>query len=145
MQIETLHDLWNSGARLYARYAWGRREGLKSVRACIGNVELDVGSANIRWTCLSRLRPFSRLVGDDKATIRWVGKGADWLIDFQLDLNCRSNGPSNIHRDGTGGSFLKEIATDTYKTVRSKLVETFSLGTGVRRWNRSAPICSGRA
>jgi hypothetical protein len=48
MQIETLHDLWNSGARLYARCAWGRREGLKSVRACIGNVELDV--ASLLWT-----------------------------------------------------------------------------------------------
>ena len=44
MQLETLFDVWNSGARLYARCAWGRREGLKSVRACIGNAELDVAS-----------------------------------------------------------------------------------------------------
>jgi hypothetical protein len=48
MQIETLHDLSNGGARLYARCAWGRREGLKSVRACIGNVELD--GACMLWT-----------------------------------------------------------------------------------------------
>jgi hypothetical protein len=48
MQLETLFDVWNSGARLYARCAWGRREGLKSVRACIGNAELDV--ASLLWT-----------------------------------------------------------------------------------------------
>jgi hypothetical protein len=46
--METLHDVWTSGARLYARCAWGRREGLKSVRACIGNAELDV--ASLLWT-----------------------------------------------------------------------------------------------
>jgi hypothetical protein len=29
------------------------------------------------------------------------------------------------------GAFLKEIATDTYKAVKGKLVETFGLGTAV--------------
>ena len=48
MEIENLADVWEAGGRLYARCEKPRREGLKSVRACGNQYELDVRT--MLWT-----------------------------------------------------------------------------------------------
>jgi hypothetical protein len=48
MEIETLGEAWNHSVKLTARCAWGRREGLKSIRECANRYELDVYS--LLWT-----------------------------------------------------------------------------------------------
>lgn len=48
MEIETLADVWEAGGRLYARCEKPRRDGLKSVRACANQHELDVRT--MLWT-----------------------------------------------------------------------------------------------
>jgi DNA-directed RNA polymerase subunit RPC12/RpoP len=46
--IETLADARAAGARITARCAWGRREGLKSIRECKARVDLDLET--LVWT-----------------------------------------------------------------------------------------------
>ena len=48
MDIENLQDVWEAGGRLYVRCQKPRREGLKSVRACGNQYELDVRT--MLWT-----------------------------------------------------------------------------------------------
>ena len=48
MQIENLADVWEAGGRLYARCEKPRHEGLKSVRACGNQYELDMRT--MLWT-----------------------------------------------------------------------------------------------
>lgn len=48
MDIENLADVWEAGGRLYERCAKPRRDGLKSVRACGNQHELDVRT--MLWT-----------------------------------------------------------------------------------------------
>jgi hypothetical protein len=42
MPFENLWNVWEAGGRLYARCEKPRREGLKSVRPCSNQYELDV-------------------------------------------------------------------------------------------------------
>jgi len=42
MSIETLGDAWSAGWRITMRCAWGKREGLKSIRECSYRRELDL-------------------------------------------------------------------------------------------------------
>lgn len=53
MQIETIGDALDHGVRIHMRCAWGKRDGLKSIRACIFRAELDV----MTLVC-TRGRPF---------------------------------------------------------------------------------------
>ena len=46
--IETLAEARDAGVRLTARCAWGRREGMKSVRQCKASVRLDLET--LIWT-----------------------------------------------------------------------------------------------
>ena len=48
MEIESLGDVWEAGGRLYARCEKPRREGLKLVRPCSNQYELDVRT--MLWT-----------------------------------------------------------------------------------------------
>lgn len=47
-EVETIGDLWTYGARVYVRCAWGKRDGLKTIRECGDRYELDVMS--LVWT-----------------------------------------------------------------------------------------------
>ena len=42
MQIGTLGDAWTHSARITMYCAWGKREGLKSIRECQYSKELDM-------------------------------------------------------------------------------------------------------
>ena len=46
--IETLSQARDSGIRITARCAWGRREAMKSIRECKASVRLDLES--LIWT-----------------------------------------------------------------------------------------------
>jgi hypothetical protein len=46
--IETLAEARDAGVRLTARCAWGRREGLKTVRECKAAFRLDLET--LVWT-----------------------------------------------------------------------------------------------
>ena len=59
MDFENLGDIWQAGARLYVRCAKPRRDGLKSVRSCGEQLELDVRT--LLWT-RGKAFPISMLV-----------------------------------------------------------------------------------
>ena len=42
MAVETLGEAWNLGWRVHIRCAWGKRDGLKSIRECLFSAELDL-------------------------------------------------------------------------------------------------------
>ena len=42
MQIETLGDAWTHSATVWMRCAWGKRDGLKSIRECTYSSYLDM-------------------------------------------------------------------------------------------------------
>jgi hypothetical protein len=42
MGVQTIGEAYQAGWRVYVRYAWGRREAMKSVRGCLGRAELDL-------------------------------------------------------------------------------------------------------
>ena len=48
MSIKSLADARDAGMRVTARWAWGRRDGMKSVRECTNRYELDLDT--LIWT-----------------------------------------------------------------------------------------------
>jgi len=46
--IETLGEARDSGWRITARCAWGKREGMKSIRECKASIQLDLDT--LIWT-----------------------------------------------------------------------------------------------
>jgi hypothetical protein len=46
--IETLAEARDAGMRITARCAWGRREGMKSIRECKASIRLDLDT--LVWT-----------------------------------------------------------------------------------------------
>jgi hypothetical protein len=46
--IETIGDAWDYGWKITVRCAFGRREGLKSVRECMGTLAVDLQT--MMWT-----------------------------------------------------------------------------------------------
>jgi hypothetical protein len=48
MSIETLGEARDGGMKITARCAWGRREGMKSVRECKASIRLDLET--LVWT-----------------------------------------------------------------------------------------------
>ena len=54
--VETLGEAWQLGWRITARCAWGKREGMKSVRPCV--YTYDLGLKTLIWT---RGAPLSNL------------------------------------------------------------------------------------
>lgn len=46
--VETIGEAWQSGWRITARCAFGKRDGMKSVRACIYSYDLDLST--LVWT-----------------------------------------------------------------------------------------------
>ena len=46
--VATIGDAWDAGWRVRVRCAWGKREGMKSVRQCVASAELDM--ATLVWT-----------------------------------------------------------------------------------------------
>ena len=58
MDFESLGDVWQARARLYVRCAKPRRDGLKSVRSCGEQIELDIRT--MLWT-RGRAFPISTL------------------------------------------------------------------------------------
>jgi hypothetical protein len=48
MSIETLGEAFKAGWRITVRCAWGKREGLKSIRECRHTYELDMQT--LIWT-----------------------------------------------------------------------------------------------
>jgi len=58
MAIETLGEALSHGWRITVRCAWGKREGMKSIRECVYGRELDLET--LVWT-RGRAFPLSRL------------------------------------------------------------------------------------
>ena len=48
MGVQTIGEAYQAGWRIHVRCAWGRREGMKSVRGCLGKAELDLHT--LIWT-----------------------------------------------------------------------------------------------
>jgi hypothetical protein len=48
MAVETIGEAWQLGWRVTARCAWGNRDGMKFVRACI--YSYDLGLKTLIWT-----------------------------------------------------------------------------------------------
>ena len=48
MTVETLGEAYRLGWRIRVRCAWGKREGLKSIRECTESTELDLET--LVWT-----------------------------------------------------------------------------------------------
>ncbi len=46
--VETLGEALNARWKITARCAWGKREGMKSIRACTASIALDLES--LVWT-----------------------------------------------------------------------------------------------
>jgi hypothetical protein len=46
--LETLIEVKRAGVRITARCAWGRRDGMKSIRECVNRFELDLDT--LIWT-----------------------------------------------------------------------------------------------
>jgi hypothetical protein len=53
MSIETLEQARNAGVNITARCAWGRREGMKSIRACKASIGLDLDT--LIWSPSARI------------------------------------------------------------------------------------------
>jgi hypothetical protein len=60
MMVETLGEARDSGMKITARCAWGRREGLKSIRECKASIRLDLNT--LVWTRGAKV-PISMLEG----------------------------------------------------------------------------------
>ena len=58
MAIETLGEAWFYGWRVTARCAYGKRDGMKSIKECVYRAELDMET--LVWT-RGRSFPLSRL------------------------------------------------------------------------------------
>jgi hypothetical protein len=48
MSIETLGEAYRAGWKVKARCAWGKRDGMKSIRECIARIDLDMPT--LVWT-----------------------------------------------------------------------------------------------
>jgi hypothetical protein len=72
MDMENLWNVWEAGGRLYARCEKPRREGLKSVRSCGNQYELDVRT--MLWT-RGRAFPVSMLSSRMRAARNASGTG----------------------------------------------------------------------
>jgi hypothetical protein len=48
MAVETIGDAYSLGWRVFARCAWGKRDGMKSIRECVSRAELDLET--LVWT-----------------------------------------------------------------------------------------------
>lgn len=48
MAVETIGEAWQLGWRITARCAWGKRDGMKSVRPCVYSYDLDLKT--LIWT-----------------------------------------------------------------------------------------------
>ena len=48
MSIETLAEARDAGVRITARCAWGRRQGMKTIRECRASIRLDLDT--LIWT-----------------------------------------------------------------------------------------------
>ena len=48
MGIETIGEAYRLGWRIRVRCAWGKRDGMKSIRECLEHYELDL--ATLVWT-----------------------------------------------------------------------------------------------
>ena len=46
--METIGEAWQLGWRVTARCAWGKRDGMKSIRECLYSGELDM--TTLVWT-----------------------------------------------------------------------------------------------
>jgi len=46
--VSTLGEAWDAGWRIRVRCAWGKRDGMKSIRECVESAELDMNS--LVWT-----------------------------------------------------------------------------------------------
>lgn len=46
--VSTLGEAWDAGWRIRVRCAWGKRDGMKSIRECVESAELDMTS--LIWT-----------------------------------------------------------------------------------------------
>ncbi len=46
--VATIGEAWDAGWRVRVRCAWGKRDGMKSVRECVASAELDM--ATLVWT-----------------------------------------------------------------------------------------------
>jgi DNA-directed RNA polymerase subunit RPC12/RpoP len=42
MTVETLGEAWRLGWRVRIRCAWGKHDGMKTIRACVFTAELDM-------------------------------------------------------------------------------------------------------
>lgn len=118
MSVETLGEALQAGWRVRARCAFGKRDGLKSIRECNRTVELDLGS--LAWT-RGRNFPLARLgdrmmcpdCGSRKVTVTFeppAGGGAQPApvvpspVDRHLDL------PATVDHVGSTGSLRRRLA-----------------------------------
>lgn len=46
--VSTLGEAWDAGWRIRVKCAWGKRDGMKSIRECVDSAELDM--ASLVWT-----------------------------------------------------------------------------------------------
>ena len=48
MSIETLGEAWRAGWKVKARCAWGKHDGMKSIRECVARIDHDMQT--LLWT-----------------------------------------------------------------------------------------------
>jgi hypothetical protein len=91
MAIETLFDLYQARGRLHVHCAWGRREGMESVRDCGFRYEPDLMSLMITWGRRGELADLKRkmrcpMCGSWRITVSWTLPGRSDTAAIRAEL-----------------------------------------------------------
>lgn len=98
MDIENLGDVWQAGGRLYVRCAKPPRDGLKSVRSCGEQLELDVRT--MLWM-RGKAFPISMLSSSMRCPATCRSTDDRGLRCLARRVGCVRRGP-----DGRFGAFI---------------------------------------
>ena len=100
---ETLREAKAHGWTIAARCAWGRREGMKSVRECVSRYELDLDA--LIWTRGAEF-PLSMLA--ERLSVRVADRG-EWFY-FSIDrANLRRSEPAKGEYPGRAWCAIRGI------------------------------------
>src|ERR1700749_291461 len=100
VMVETLSEAKAHGWAIAARCAWGRREGMKSVRECVSRYVLDLDA--LIWTRGAEF-PLSMLA--ERLSVRVANRG-EWFY-FSIDrANLRRSEPAKGEYPGAGHGAL---------------------------------------
>jgi len=81
--VSTLGEAWDAGWQVRVRCAWGRRDGMKSVRECMASAQLDM--ASLVWT-RGRDMPLT-MIGDRLRCPRCGSRRVRVFFDPPLNRN----------------------------------------------------------